>query len=411
MRCLSIAVLLAATGCYQMEAPPPPAWALAPAGHAGIANLDNGCIGEFDPQLDYFPDKVTFEHSAQLAVEYHPSYKELVFTPAVDNKEQLRYALVQCGAPPPPGYPAARVIEVPIRRFTTENHSILSSVTLLGITDRLAGVASRYTITEPTIRELVLSRELAEVGGGTHSDIELAMAVAPDVHFTFYSVYPTWNLHPKLWELGVTAVPMADHMDTTPLGRAEWVKLLSLFVNREAQANEWFRGVAGQYEQLSALTADVTHRPRVLYGTPDTRGSWELRGDTNHFARLIHDAGGEYFWERGGASSWEHAPYEEALYGSATTMLWIGGMGLTGIDSIDQLLAKDSRFEWLRPVRMERVHALDRGGAGAWTAPWTDQSMDKPHRLLADLIRVLHPSIAVEHKEMFLRTLEGRSGV
>ena len=409
MRVLLVLSAFLGAACHQLEPPPPPAWEQVDTSLLGRVNLAYGCAPGLDTTIDYFPAKVTFEHSAQLDVSYHDSYKVVSFTPAVDNvdnKEVLRYALVQCGTPPPPDFPAARVIQVPIRRFTTGNHSILSAITLLGVEDRLAGVTNRYNITEPTIRKLAIEQEIPEVGGGTHSNIELAMAVDPDVHFTFYSAYPEFNLHPKLWEVGVTAFPMADHMETTPLGRAEWVKLLALLVNKEAHANTWFADVAHEYEALRALTSDVAERPRVLYGMADTRDSWELRGDRNHFAQLVRDAGGEYFWERGGASSWEHGAFEEALYRSASTLLWVGGSGLSGIDSIDQLVAKDGRYAWLRPVQMERVHALDRGSAGAWTSPWTDQSIDKPHRALADLIRAIHPEIAVEHPAIFVRRLD-----
>lgn len=405
MRILWFIAAIAVGGCHQTQPLPPAQWSVADSALVGVENLAEGCIAEFDADLDYFPHKNAFRHSAQLEVRYHGYYKEVLFTPAVDNKEVLRYAFVQCGAPAPPDFRSSRVIQVPIRRFATENHSILSAVTLLGVEDRLAGVASRFNITEPTIRELAVAREIPEVGGGTHSSIELAMAVDPDVHFTFYSVYPEWNLHPKLWEVGVTAFPMADHMETTPLGRAEWVKLLALLTNQEAQAGPWFDETRQAYDAIRALTADVEHRPQVLYGSPATRDSWEVRGDRNHFAQLIRDAGGEYFWERGGASSYEFGPYEETLHRSAQTVVWVGSMGLTGIDSIEQLLAKDGRSAWLRPVQMERVYALDRGAAGAWTSPWTDQSIDKPHRALADLVRVIHPQIAVEHEEYFIRQL------
>ena len=406
MRALLLIAALACAACHQAEMQPASEWPAADPALLGAVNLESGCIEDFDPEIDYFPDKTEFRRSAQLEVRYHGFYKEVLFTPAVDNKEVLRYALAQCGAPAPPGFPPARVIQIPIRRFTTGSSSIFSAVTLLEIEDRLVGVPNRFRITEPTIRKLAMEREIPEVSGGTHSNIELAMAVDPDVHLTFYSAYPEFNLHPKLWEVGVTAFPMADHMEMTPLGRSEWVKLLALLTNREAHANDWFDQAERDYEALRTLTADVSHRPPVLYGTPDSRDFWQVRGDRNYFAQLVRDAGGEYFWERGGASSWEHAAYEDALYRSADTLLWVGITGMAGVESVDQLVASDGRFAWLRPVQMERVYALDHSEAGAWTSRWTDQSLDKPERALADLVRVIHPEIAVEHEEYFIRPLD-----
>jgi iron complex transport system substrate-binding protein len=268
---------------------------------------------------------LAFRHSSQLRVEYFGHYKVLTFTPAVGTAEVLQYALVQCGTPAPAAFPAARIVTVPVRRFATSNHSILSSIVRLGLADRLVGVANKLSITEPTIRRLAVTRAIAEVGSGTHSNIELAMAVAPDVYFTFYSAYPQGNLHPKLWELGVHALPMADHMEPTPLGRAEWFAYLALLVNLERDAASHLAQVEAEYERLRTLTAGVADRPMVMTGTSETRDIWDLRGHQNNFAALIHDAGGQYFWHDGGASSYVRPSYERVLHASGDAVIWIGG--------------------------------------------------------------------------------------
>jgi iron complex transport system substrate-binding protein len=328
----------------------------------------------------------------------------LTFTPAVGTAELLQYALVQCGAPAPAGFPEARIVTVPVRRFATSNHSVLSSIVRLGLADRLVGVANKLSITEPTIRQLAMTRAIAEVGSGTHSNIELAMAVMPDVYFTFYSAYPQGNLHPKLWELGVRALPMADHMEPTPLGRAEWFAYLALLVNRERDAAAYLAEVEADYERLRALTADVTERPIVMTGSSETRDIWDLRGHQNNFATLIHDAGGQYFWHDGGASSYVRPSYERVLYASGDAAIWIGGPNR--VASHDELVARDGRHAFMQPVRLRRVYALDRDGLGTWTFPWVDQSLERPHAILADLIRVIHPAIAYAHRDVFIRALE-----
>ncbi len=399
-----VAVFAVMSGaCHTVPPPAAPEGAIATSAWSRTAN-PRGCVERFDPGADYFPEKYTFHHSAQLRVTYHGHYKVLTFTPAVGTAEVLEYALVQCGTPAPAGFPAGRVVTVPMRRFTTANHSILSSVTRLGLENRLVGVANKLSITEPTIRALALSREVVEVGSGTHSNIELAMAAAPDVHFTFYSAYPQGNMHPQLWELGVRALPMADHMEPTPLGRAEWFGYLAVLVNLEGEAGPYLTEVEREYEALRALTAGVTTRPVVMTGSSETRDIWDLRGHLNNFARLIHDAGGEYFWHDGGASSYVRPSYERVLHASASALLWVGGPN--DVPTYEALVNQDARHALMRPVQMRRVHALDRGGLGSWTYPWVDQSLERPQAILADLIRVLHPELAPTHAETFIRALE-----
>jgi iron complex transport system substrate-binding protein len=367
-------------------------------------NVD-GCVQRFEPGADYFPEKLTFRHSSQLQVKYFGHYKVLTFTPAVGTAEVLEYALVQCGTPAPAGFPTARIVSVPIRRFATAKGSILSSIVRLGLTDSLVGVADKRGITEPTIQQLARSGAIAEVGSsGNHSNIERAIAVRPDVYFTFYSAYPQLNLHPKLWEVGVHALPMADHMEPTPLGRAEWFAYLALLVNRERDAAPYLAQVETEYQRLRALTADVTDRPIVMTGSRQTRDIWNLVGHQNNFATLIHDAGGQYFWREGGAGSDVRASYERVLHTSEDVAIWIGGPNR--VASHDDLVARDARHAFMQPVRLRRVYALDRDGLDTWTFPWVDQSLERPQAILADLIRVIHPEIVYAHRDVFIRALE-----
>lgn len=403
-RGLLVLVVLACGACHRITVPPPVAWAETTVEAPLQRNLRDTCVRDADPTRDYFPEKAAFRHSSQLEVVYHPTYKVVTFTPAVDTREVLRYALVQCGTTPPPGFDDAHTVEVPIRRFATAHHSILSTVTRLGLEGRLAGVANRRSITEPTIRRLAMDRQLPELGSGTHSSIEATIAVQPDVYFTFYSAYPQSNLHPQLWQMGVRALPMADHMEPTPLGRSDWLLFLALLTNQEGAAVPYLAQVEREYRALADRTRDVSVRPVVITGRTESRDTWDLPGHRNQLARLIHDAGGRYFFDRGGSSSYVRADYERTLWLAAPADAWVGGPNRIG--SIGELLARDARHAWLRPVRRGHVWALDAGGESAWTYPYVDQSLDRPHVVLADLIRALHPDRLPDHADVFTRRLE-----
>ena len=114
-------------------------WAAVDPALLGAVHLEAGCIADFDPEIDYFPYKTEFRRSLQLEDRYHSFSREILFTLAVDKKEVIRYALLQCGAPAPHDFPTARVIRIPIRRFTTGNSSIFSAVTSDNRTSSILG--------------------------------------------------------------------------------------------------------------------------------------------------------------------------------------------------------------------------------------------------------------------------------
>ncbi|MEJ7607275.1 MAG: hypothetical protein WKF37_13670 [Bryobacteraceae bacterium] len=219
--------------CRYAEAPARTSLPVVSVDDAPSTNLASSCVENYDPGIDYFPDKVEFQHSVQVKVSYHPNYKVLSFQPSVLTQETFRYALVQCGTPAPSGFDPHELIRVPAATFVTANQTIGSAIVALGLADRLTGVSSYRGYTAEPIPERIRNKRIEELGGGTHSNIENTLALHPDLYFTFYSVYPQSNMHPKLWEVGIKAAPISDHTETTPLGRAEWLKYLSLFFNKE----------------------------------------------------------------------------------------------------------------------------------------------------------------------------------
>ena len=406
-------LLLALAGCTPITATPRAPWPTQAVGPAPTRNLDAACVADFHDGVDYFPEKTAFEHSSQLSLSYHGHLKRLRFTPAVMTGETLEFWLLQCGAPPPRHLPRGVVlIQVPIQRLATGNSSMLGALDELGLVDRLVGTESARSISVPSIKERVARGLVHDMWGYGHMSIEPVMAAQPDVYLSFYSAYPQANLHPRLWELGVRAVPQADHLEPHPLGRAEWLKLLALLTNTEARANAVFAPVRDAYQRLAARAAAVAARPLVLGGFAAGRDTFEGFGGLNQRARLIADAGGRYSLQGDRhAGSLVYFPFEQVYAASADADVWLGTLG--GRASRDHLVADNPLHGWFRPVREGRVHAWDRGYTGAWASPYRDQSMARPHHLLADAIDALHPGLlagdplqpAAHGGAFFLRTL------
>jgi len=388
-----LACTFLAAGCMRHTPPPREPWPPRAAGASVAKNIDDGCVSDYRPGVDYFPQKTAFRHSTQLQVTYAPHYKQVRFTPNVATGETLEFLLVQCGTPVPAHGPHTQVIRIPVQRMVTGNSAMLRALDELGLVDRLYGAENTRAASVPSVRERVARGLVQDMWGYGHASIEPVMAVEADVYFSFYSAYPQGNMHPRLWELGVRAVPQADHHETHPLGRAEWLKLLALLTNREAQAEAHFSEIESAYRRLAALVADVKHRPLVMAGFAAGRDTFETFGGRNHRAQLIRDAGGRYVLDADqNAASLLYLPFEALYTRAAGATHWIGSMG--GQASVANLIAANALHGWFRAAREGRVYAWDRGYSGAWTYPYQDQSMTLPHVLLAEAITVLHPELS-----------------
>lgn len=361
-------------------------------GRSPQANLATGCVADYRPDTDYFPDKARFEHSAQLRVEYHRNWKRVTFTPAVNTRETLSLVLVQCGTPAPRLGPNDTLVEVPVRSFATANVSLLGASVLLGIDDRLKGVPTRNT-SLPTIARRIEAGATLPIYAATHGNGEQAAALGADLFFTFYSAYPDANIHPLLKRLGVVSAPQSDHTETTPLGRAEWLKYLALFFNAEAKGNRIFAERERRYRTLAALARDVGHRPLVQAGYPEGRDEWSQAGGRNQLYRMIEDAGGRHAWRDVPITgSLTFAPMEKLFDRAARADVWLGSFML-GAPDMATLRRDHPRLAWLKPVRTGGVFWFDAGKVGPFANAWSDQGMTEPQAALAELIAILHPEL------------------
>ncbi|NWF79638.1 MAG: ABC transporter substrate-binding protein, partial [Chloroflexi bacterium] len=130
-----------------------------------VANLTEGCVTNYDAEIDYFPEKVSLSDSVGWTIEYFNNYKVItVLNPWRDAEEQFRYVLVQCGTPPPADVGEAQVIEVPVQSIVTMSTTQLPHLNTLGLLDRLVGVASFQYINTPAVIELIKANKLVEIG-------------------------------------------------------------------------------------------------------------------------------------------------------------------------------------------------------------------------------------------------------
>lgn len=393
LRVLLASLLALLAACERINAPPLETFPAVSVGAEGPSrNLDSACVADYREGVDYFPQHLRFDWSEQLAVEYGSNFKRVTFRPRVDTGDRVQVLLVQCGTPVPEHAEGSIIIEVPIKRLATGNSAMLGAADELGMVERLVGVENLRSVTVESVRRRIAEGGISELWGHGHANIEPIMAMRPDVYLSFYSAYPEFNLHAQLQRVGVRALPQADHLEAHPLGRAEWLKLLALLVNREDAANVRFAAIESDYLGWRDLAATAAERPRVMVGFPATRDSFEVFGALNQRAQLLADAGADYVLDHlRKPGSLLHVSFEEAYVAGAQATAWIGAR--PGFASLDEMIDSTPRANWFAAVRSGQVYAFDRGYLGAWASPMHDNGMTRPHLALRDLVQALHPEL------------------
>lgn len=365
-----------------------------------LTNMIDDCVKDYDPSIDYFPDKVTLQEAEGFEVEYFNNYKVVtILTPYREAEETFQYVLVQCGTPVPSEYENALVIEVPVQSIVALSSRYFAPLRELGLYDKLTGIDFLEGVFDPELLRRAEAGEVIAVGAGADVNVEQVITLEPDLVMTYAGRQSEANAHPKLLEAGVKVAINAEYMESTALGRAEWIKYLALFFNKEEAATDYFNGTASRYHELVAIAKEAETAPTVLWGLPGA-DTWFMPGGAGFYANLIKDAGAQYPWSDDTSTGIMPLAFEAVFERAGDADFWLAA---DGYPTMAEMLAADQRLAEIGPLKRDNVWANDalmndNFGNDYWESGVIDADV-----LLADLIAIFHPELMPDYELTFWR--------
>ena len=407
-------LLLSAFACWSCRTPPSldAASARSALGRSRSVNPP-GCIDRYDPAIDYFPDKVTFESAREVNVSYHGHYKLLTatflgFTDNPDYRSSELYVLVQCGTPPPPMVgPLARaqVISIPAKTVTVTNNEDLGLMIALGLRDQITSVWTGAIDDDPRWRKGQIGQLPVTLGSGTSGiPIERRLDRKPDVFVVGASQSQDLVDMQRARDLGIPTVPSLSRTESTPLGRAEWLKALAAVFNQESKANDVYNDLAGHYRLVSLRARAAAHRPRVFWGSTYAAGEWTVARNSFQ-ARLIEDAGAVNPLADQGPTVMVKSGPELIVERAGDAEYWITENRSIPRDN-STATVPGPPLGALQAVRTRHVYHLCRQmGVENNACDYYQTGTSRPDLVLEDLVWLLHPELESDHQPHFLAQL------
>jgi iron complex transport system substrate-binding protein len=367
------------------------------------ANVTVGCINNYDASADYFPDKARVIDSRNFSVEYRRSYK-VVSVRAASPTAAERYVLLQCGAPRSAIAPELRgipVIDVPITSLFAYSTTHLPLLVDLDRVDVVTGVAQIGDVTNAPVLERIKQGKIVEFASNQLDiDAERVVAARPSLLMVTSGATPAL---PAIRSAGIGAVVNTEWLEPTPLGRAEWLKFMALFLNEERKGESVYAAMKGRYAGLTSRTTALpsARQPLVMTGRSE-RGVFTVSGGRGYVAALIRDAGGRYVWADNTSTTLITMDLEAQLRRAANADYWINGNGWRDLRS---MLTEEPRYAEFKPYRLGQIWVYDLRASGA--KDYWSRSVTRPDILLADLVKIFHPSLVPEHAFEWYMQLPG----
>ena len=235
---------------------------------------------------------------------------------------------------------------------------------------------------------------IVDCGSSMAPDIERIIALKPEA--ILLSPFENSGGYGKLDKLHVPIIEAADYMESSPLGRAEWMKFYGmLFGNEEGKSN----GISGSCEpkadslfakiekEYLKLKAEAAGYPKGLSILTErkTGNVWYVPGGQSTIGILLKDANARYIFEDDEHSGSLAMSPEQILAKGKQVDIWafkyFGGAPL----SQAQLLQEYDGYKALAAFSRGNIYQVDTS-----TVPYFELTSFHPELLLREFIILAH---------------------
>jgi iron complex transport system substrate-binding protein len=313
----------------------------------------------------------------------------------------FKYLLVPRGESVPAHAPNVRVITIPLNSIVCTSTTHIPLLDYLDEGSKLTGFPSTDYISSKKIRERIDNGQVQELGVDRGMNLERLASLKPDMVMG-YTMNSDYGQFKKMEELNIPVVINAEYLEKHPLGRAEWIKFMALFFDKEKQADSVFRVIEKSYLDVKDLVNVVTDKPKVLSGIV-YGDAWFLPGGQNYASRILHDAGCAYLWEENTSNGYLELSFESVYEKAHDADLWIGVGNYTTLKELER---GDHRYAQFKPFRTQSVYTYDARKGAKGGSEFLELGYLRPDLILKDLVKIAHPDLLEGYELYFHKRLE-----
>ena len=357
------------------------------------------CGGSHSGQTATGGKPIEMRYSEHLTINEHEGYTEVTVRNPWDTVRTLqRYILVPRDSVVPQNLPEGTMIRIPVDKalvYSTVHNGLIAE---LGAIDAIGGVCNSEYINDSEIRKRIESGRIIDCGISTAPDLENIIKLRPQA--ILLSPFENNDKYAKVGELGIPIIECADYMETSPLGRAEWIRFYGLLFGVREKSESLFASTEEEYLRLKELAAGAKTKPKVIidqrYGQV-----WNVPAGKSTMGRLIEDAGGVNPFA-GFSQSGSVALAPEKVLGEAHDAdIWFVRYNQETDKSMSELASDSPVNSRFKAYRDGNVY-----GCNTRYVNFYEETPFHPDRLLRDMITAMHPELEENGQLLYYHRLK-----
>jgi iron complex transport system substrate-binding protein len=312
-----------------------------------------------------------------------------------------KYLLVPRGEEVPQHDVSTRIVYTPIDKIVCTSTTHIPLLDYLEETDKLVGFPTTDYISSERMRKRIDDGQVIDLGVDNGLNLERLAVLKPDLVMG-YTMSGDYGQFKKIEELNIPVVINAEYLEKHPLGRAEWIKFMALFFDKEKEADSVFNIIEKNYARIKSIADTIKRKPTILSGVV-YGGSWFLPGGQNYASKILKDAGCDYLWADDDSHGFLQLSFESVFAKANNADYWIG---VADYKDLATIKAADNRYAKFKPFNTKQVYNYDarRGAKGG--SEFLELGYLRPDIILKDLVKIAHPELLKDYELYFYRRLE-----
>ena len=346
-------------------------------------------------------DTLSLHYAVLLTIVEHDGFTRVDIRNPWDTLKTLHtYLLVSREHPIPAHLPEGTVVPVPLSRSLVYSSVHASLLQTLGRIESIGGVCDLKYIHIPEIQQACTEGQIADCGSSLSPDIERIIRLSPDA--VLLSPFENSGGYGRIEQLGIPLVECADYMETSPLGRAEWMRFYGRLYGVEKQADSLFSVVDSCYQVMRQRAAQSSASLSVL-SEMKSGSAWYVPGGRSTMGQLYRDACGRYFMADDYHSGSVPLSFETVFDEAADADVWLIKYNRPVDMTYDDLRTEYEGYTSFHAFQHRHVY-----GCNTNRIPYYEETPFRPDLLLADFVQMLHPDIQLKEGLRYFSPLKER---
>lgn len=323
--------------------------------------------------------------------------KLIILSPWVDGQELFSCYIVPDSINPDLYPDSGLIVRTPLKSVISLSATQWMGFVMLDGIQAVKGISEASFVTNNLVRQRLDSGEIIEVASNASYKPELMVGLKPDA--VLYSPFRV-GIPNVLSQIHTILIPWPDYFENDPLGRAEWIKVCGVLLQKSQLADSIFDNVVQTYDSLRILARKAEKRP-TIFADKQFSGQWHIPGGQSYVARLFADANAQYLWADNESNASFPLDIETIVSKAAEADFWRIAHAAPDDYSYDLLAAEYELYKQFKAFQNKKVIFCN-----TFKTAYFEKGTYEPHKQLADLIYCMHPELLPDYQPVYYQLLQ-----